>query len=389
MSAIIYNKAFSVELSHNFYETANRFRVNNDFEIVPTEECARLLVNGKMRFIRNQKGFFVYYQSRIDGNNIEQPLVRLDDGVEFTFALRMSNNAMPFLLNVSDFNVNAQTYDIQKLFLLEGDDSALPPPPLASLDASLVNMLRPAVFTYNFKSGTAYTGNSDVIVFSGATEILRVNNVPFNPDSQTYSVGIDITGSPKGYYTLVAYQSAPVPVAVIHSTDFYNDGSLSKQNVFGAIKIKFAIADNLYMADSANPNDHLAYEYTFANRSVKWRYIVAVKRPGNYFTSGKLLEVLDTTTPLPVYTFAVLDGQPSSSYNLNGANTVIFTSNVAIAFKETIIKKFALNQLVVDPKTLIASLANANPTGVDSNCAGSAGGPFAEIFVVLDNGDDT
>ena len=57
MSATIYNKGFSVELSHGFYDYAgaaagNEFKVNKDLELVPTAECAALLRNGRMRFVR-------------------------------------------------------------------------------------------------------------------------------------------------------------------------------------------------------------------------------------------------------------------------------------------------------------------------------------------------
>lgn len=380
---MLYNKAFAVELSHDYYETANLFKVNEAFDIAPTEECAGLMSSGRMRFIRTGKGFMVFYQAYVDGSNVEQPLVRLDDGAEFVFALYMKPQAMSLLMNVSDFNVNSQTYGIQKLFYLEGDDSATPPASI-TLDDSLINMVRPPVFSYGFKSDTAYNGDADVIVYSGVTEVLRVNNVPFNPDTQAYSLEIDISGSPKGYYTLVAYESAPTPSSVIHSTDFYNDAILARQNVFGVIKITFADADNLYAADSANPDDYLTFDYLFANRSVKWRYYVAVKSPSDYFSTGHILEIADSSA---TYTFSYL-GSPvqPSPYSLNGLNTVVFTSSAAIPFKETAITTFDLKQTVVSPKTLIYSIQNAIPTGVDTNSAGTAGGPFAEIFIVIDNG---
>ena len=63
MSSTIYNKAFTVELSHDFYETVNRFRIHRFLEIVPTSQTAELLKRGRMRFVRTDSGLTVFYQA--------------------------------------------------------------------------------------------------------------------------------------------------------------------------------------------------------------------------------------------------------------------------------------------------------------------------------------
>ncbi|HEU4717469.1 MAG TPA: hypothetical protein VFU15_06540, partial [Bacteroidia bacterium] len=83
MSSTIFNKAFSLELSHDFYVVASKYLVNKDLTFAPTKECSALMQKGRMRFVPTPKGAVVFYQSYIDGTDTVLPLVELADGSEF------------------------------------------------------------------------------------------------------------------------------------------------------------------------------------------------------------------------------------------------------------------------------------------------------------------
>jgi hypothetical protein len=387
MSATLYNKAFTGDLSHDYFTTANKSKVNASLEIAPTKECAELFKQGRMRYVRTPAGFTVFYQAYVDSvlnPPVQKPLVKLSGAVEFMFAVKMHSDAMPLMLNVTELNVNSQTYGPGKILLLDKSVSSPfggSPPYVEDLDASLIDQLRPSVFTYTFLPDTP-TLVTDLTVNiypeGSGTPILIITPVLVNPQTGLYSVEIDLSKKPKGLYTIKAKDG----VTVEHTATVYVDSLLARENIFGLIRVKYTDADKLYET-CTNKAKFCAFTYSFEARSVMWRYFVAVKSPSNYFTAGHKLEIVDS---LSTYTFDVLDGpfQPSS-YKLNGFNTVGFTSDAAIPFSETAIDRFSLNQITVDAKTLITPLQNAIPTGVDSNRANSGGGPFAEIFIVLDD----
>jgi hypothetical protein len=387
MGSTLYNKAFDVELSHEFYVFTdapenNEFKVNRELEINPTKECIELMKSGRMRFARTPKGLAVFYQAYVDPNDDQQPLVKVTDGSEFVFSVRVKIDAMPQFFNVSDLGTG---YSINNLFLLSGEDTSAPPADI-SLTKSLVKMLRPPVFTHNFKSDTAYNGDADVIVYyNGIDEVLRVKNVPFNPDTESYSVEIDISGQPKGYYTLVAYESAAIPVTIIHSTNFYNDAELARENTFGLIRIKFNDVDTDLYGSTADPANYLTFNYEFENRSAVWRYYVVVKSVDpNIFFPANHLEILD-----PTITFTPLNspGLPDPNYTVNGNKVVVFTASAPsggdIAFNENVITTIKLWQKGASNKILIDGVQNAQFTGVDSNRLdpSDVNNAYAEIFI--------
>lgn len=404
MSSILYNKGFVVNLSHNFYvytgaSVENKFKVNSDLEIIPTEECAALMQKGRMRFIRTAQGIILLYKAYIDDVPfvpVQKPLVKLQDGAEFVFIVKMANNAMPFLTNVSDWSIG-KTYSAEKLFMMEATVGNSSNPETVTLAASLADSVRPASFNYTFKPGGAYTGLVDVVIYDNAlipNEVYRVDNVPFNTVTQSYSVAIDLSGKPKGFYKLEATEA--VSGDPVHSTDFYNDENLASQDVFGVIRIKYDTINRLYDTTSGK-NQFKTFQYAFLNRSAYWRYyIVAQNLDGDFFTNFDLGVVDATSTyvfrasyPSP---WTQQNGQPDDRVKINGLPTVILTSTAKIPFNEKIV--LALN-LKKYPKpsgpfeTFIDNMPNANAIGVDSDQYGAAQlvptitPDIAEIFVTV------
>ncbi len=407
MSSIIYNKAFAVELSHDFYTTDNEFEINRLFDIAPTSACADLMRKGRMRFVRTETGFTVFFQSYLDENNIVQPLVKLSDGAEFLFAV-LIKDIPNFLLNVTDLNIRDNAGNIVKAYgsgmtyFLTAKDSDSD----TLLDPSLIDQIRPQVFTYSFRGRElvnpfpSYTGPVNITVKDESnTTIFTFSH--FNSDASTgiYNLPLDFSAQPNGLYHIEARKDLTSPSdVVVHQADLYIDNTLARENVFGLIRLTYTSANNLYTT-TTNPAGYLTFTYPFINRKVRWRYYVSIKDyPAGFFPTN-YLQIVDTASS-NAYTFTPVDapGVPHPSFQINGMNTVVITSTGGgpgavhdgqIPFSETAISTFQLQQIGGTlPKILINVLPNASVIGVDSNQLNTTAPtdlpPYAEIFLTID-----
>ena len=387
MGATIYKKAFSVELSHDFYETANQFNVNKLLEITPTAACADLMRNGRMRFVRTTKGFTVFYQAYLDESNTELPLVQVNDNAEFLFNVRLVFNPELFL-NVTDLNAGGKTFAAGKKYFLQAKDTD----PDFVLDESLIDLLCPSVLTYNFRgidimTSADYTDPVDITIKdeAGTTTLFTFNNVSPNPATGIYSQPLDFTGLPNGVYQVEAVGTTGGD-PIVHQAVIYVDSALARENNFGLIRLRYADAGNMYDGEDV-------FTYAFANRTVRWRYFVSVREfPAGFFDAdANYLEITDTDAN---YTFSPEDGmgKPSPTFGVNGLSTIIITSTGGgpgsdgkIPFSETAIKTFQLKQGGTVTKVLVNGLPNAPNTGVDSNQLHtvSVDAPYAELFLTI------
>lgn len=389
MSSTIYNKALELELSHLFYTAAHKFNVNKQLDIFATSATADLVKKGRMRLVRTGAGLNLFYQAYLDqvpAIPLIKPLVELTGELEFVFALVIKPTDNSFL-NTTDLDQGG-TYSSGKIFLLDGTmpvGPAVPPPanPVnLTLTPSLLDQLRPSVFTYTFLPNTqGLLTDLEVKVFAegSVTPVLTVNPVLANPATGVYSVQIDLSGQSAGVYTLQAKNGATIE----HTASLYIDTELARQNIFGIVRIKYPNPDYFYqgLPDTAS--------YAFVAREVQWRYYIAIKSVPLNFFSNHTLKIIDTNDPSPpFYSFSPLDGGgiPNATVKINGQPTVIITSDSPIPFSENAITRFNLlqNNPVNPVKTLMTSLANAATAGVDSNQVGVPGEQYAEIFVFLD-----
>lgn len=410
MSSTLYNRAFDVELKHNFYVYTdaplnNEFKVNRDMAIIPTRECEELMKRGRIRFVPTQKGFTTFYQAYVDGSNVQQPLVKLNDDSEFVFSMHMDVASIGLFLNVSALNVGSKVYGPGKFFMLNQkiETSTANPPQTLALTATLANSLRTSIFGYSFKPSQAWTGLADIIVKSESptgTTVLTITGVPYNLITNTFSAEIDLSDQPKGFYVLTAYKTGSTnPLDELDSNDFYIDNDLVSKNTFGIIRLIYEDIDKLYLT-TTGVTKFYTFSYTFGARSVKWRYyIIAENLDATFFTTWDLA-VIKTGGPVfnasyhpPDGPFAQPYGQPDPTVPVNGARTVVLESVSAIALSEEARLGFDLYKRPVGggaDTRIISNLANASSLGVDSDNWGPAQTPIqtpvsgiSEIYVVV------
>lgn len=374
MSAIIYNKAFHVELKHDFYSLANdKYRINNDLEFTPSPATADLMTSARMRWFKTGKGFSMYYKAIDDGFS-NPPMASIDTAAEFLFTFGVTRNVETFL-NITELDLGS-TYTAGKKLLL----SATPASPIAT--PTLIDQLLPRAFTYDFRAAGGYTGsvylnvkhesNTPSITYSGLTAATTTN---------IYSVGVDLTKEKKGLYTITAKKTSDN--SVVHSATIYVDNDLFGKNVFGMLRIQFNAPVLPALSDVY---DEDVFSYTFLPRAVYWRYIVTVKASNGFFTGSNHLQINGSGG----ITFnAMNSGQPHSTFKINDHDTVIFTSNAAIAFSDTP-RFFTLVQVqtgITLDKELNTKLPNASYSTPDSNRLNTLTPtpPYAEVFVFVES----
>jgi hypothetical protein len=399
MSSIIYNKAFDVNLSHDFYvytmpdsPVGNEFQVNKGFEIFPVDASTDLMRRGRMRFVRTLKGFTVFYQAYLDENEDQQPLVPLSGDKEFVFTIRVKDNVDEFL-NITDLNQGG-TFNSGNIFLLDAVAANTVNGTLA-MTPIIIDQLRPHLFTYSFRSSVSgYTGNADVFVKDeNNTALFSVTNVPYNSTAGIYNAGLDLSSYPNGVYKIEAKKSV-AGFETISTATIYVDNDLASQNIFSILRVRYpsAAVNHLYDTTS-DPADFKTFAYEFEKRFTKWRYFVSIKSdPETFFTTGlRHLQIIDTAGD---YTFDPMDGEgePSPTYKV-GQNfaTVIFTSDDPIPFSEKSIKTIQLQKAdnggtTGNMEVLISTLPNAARKNVNTNAFDPTdfNNSYAEIFIFIE-----
>jgi hypothetical protein len=136
--------------------------------------------------------------------------------------------------------------------------------------------------------------------------------------------------------------------------------------------------------------------YTFAVRSVKWRYYIVGENLDSAFFAANDLKVLKTGGPLFYAsnpgTFTQPNGQPDLKVKINGKPTVVLQSATAIPFTENVQKEY---ELWKDPtgvgidERIIPHLPSAGVESTDTDQWGAAQTPptitpgISEIIVFV------
>ena len=363
--AVFFEKLFNMNIKHDFFEDG----IGRDIKILPTQECIQLIRGGRMLFKDTDSGFKVLYKATDSNTGGGTPLVDLASDVKFTFALYLSNAAE--FLNITDLDAGSVSYSKGKILHFKNNGTN------SSLDYSIIDLLKPQLFTYEFPiiaaDPTSHVGTLDVTDKNGSSVTMPGQNglpdvtfpiTPITPDENgVYTQPIDFRFLPKGKYTFKYSDNTHA----VQTQEIYIDSELAGKQIFGLLEVDY-LAANLY----SSPEE---YNMAFTRNETQWKFFVVVKTPDDV-TEIDLddLEIKDESNdPSAGNPYDKYDFTNIGSTTVNGFKTAILTSDQTdIPFFE--IAKLRL-ELEHDGDTLIKNLPNPPRDGPS--------GPQAEIFVYI------
>lgn len=361
----IYVKLFVVDITHGFHTVASD--INKSLELFPLPETANVMKGGKMLFRKTGTGltiFFSAFDSDPNTSGVQvEPIVTLDTPLSFTFLLRLANKTE--FLNITELDQTgpSETYEASKLAFFS--NSAM----TGALDYELLEGLRAPIFTYHFPflAPTPSTDTGTITIKDeGGTPLPGFPVTNIKPDTNgNYYFPVDLHKFPKGRYIFETLDTSTSAV----TEEFYIDGDLATQDVFGLIRITYPDNAVIY---GTSVNDYETFSIDFTARQSKWRYYV-LDKSGTHPTLGSLS--IDASTASPPLSFPA-----TTTTTINGIPTAVFESPAAnIPFRqaprENIKLKYSAATIVDDMPTPVSDQTNGAKSPPDKT--------ISEIFVFV------
>ena len=329
MISIKYKQLFDLEIRHSFY-IAGR---SGDLELIPTARCMAMLNNHGLKFLPGQAGGKVFAKvETVAGKDIiKSPLA---EGSRFTFLLRLRRPAFDnfTLLNLS--RSKKQRYYFSNLISNLGADSS--PLLLADTAAKVVSdsdLLTLESGTFSFTETNTATSLNSELRFTDSGEILS-QALSNHQGSFNFSYNLDPSLSGRATFFVGGTQRASMYVA--NSYEF--------ADMFGLIEIfyKSSLPATYQFQQADNSVETKFYKVAFANRSTKWRYIIA-----NKFNQAVTGVKVAKTNGTPI-AFTAQSGAPPGVF--------IMASGSPVPLKEEPVSGIKLSDQA--NKVLIANLPN-------------------------------
>lgn len=357
--SITYGILFEVKIIHHFFlnkgenaydamsdaDKANmmlKYDVREIFEIVPTEECSKILSAHNCIFKNTSTGIIIGLRAESDGQEPPKfkPFTTLADDLMFTFLIRlrdmdlMNYSALPFTGNSGQIftfqntiaggskkfpalsavpplyqaakeylpgdmlsnNLNNQTKlftALQKTtqvtstasdWMTEESAENLP---LQYVNVNDRHPLIRGIFSYLVKDANV----EPVATVKTATGIIVTPKVTILP-GEFRTLQVDMRQFPEGFYTMHIESSAPV-----YTDDIAFYLLQQRESPFGIVQLNAKSDDVTYnMLDPLGNMRSPTYELRFRNRMTRWRYI------GKKFNDASV-----TDTPLPLTRFGFIE----------------------------------------------------------------------------------
>lgn len=343
-----YKILFRVEINHSYYTNG----VSRDFDIYPTQETAAWLNENNLLFRKDDTGIRVFYT---DTKN-SSPSVPFTpfDAVELRFMLFLKSPETFF--NITDLMIDSEVYKSGQLLLLK--NAAFE----EELEISLVNGVRPFVFSYAFPqvTNTPATARGQVEVI----DTLGRYVTPDSPDPQDvipnqegiFSYPMDLTGFPRGEYT---FKTTVNDLDLIEKR-VYVDNRVLAEKPFGLVAISLPAS-----TDDFEPNT--LFKAALSVKEPIWKYYLLMKN----LNPGAGYSVIDSMAG-STYTFTEKD-----PVEINGITTLVFESDQQIPLSEIPLKTIQLRNNTA--AVLIDGLANPTVNVISS----SPGNP--EVYKIYVN----
>jgi hypothetical protein len=347
MTSVTYNKLFNVRVRNTFYANGNG---KNDFAIKPTLPTVQAMRNGNMVFKLDDEGFRVYY--KVDG--LGNSFVNINNS-RLVFGTQMINTAG--FLNYTNLNAGANVYASGKLAYFTNKAA----PATSLLSYSLLDQLRPSVFTYQFP--TQLTVGTGHIVIKNENDVVVTPSYPnpntITPDAQNrYFYPIDFTAMPAGLYKFETWVNAETPKV---ETVYIND-ELAASGAFGVVDI-------VVLTPTSFPvSPERTYDMQFTARTSQWKYFI-VLQSGSVVTADTIgiTDEGGAQSPYPALAF--------------GAATNGWVNDIPAKIVSSTLTNIPFFEI---PKRQLAIVKNpgASPTKIVGNIAGPAPGLVSAASLV-------
>lgn len=357
MTSVTYNKLFNVRVRNSFYADANG---KNDFAVAPTLPCAQAMRNGNMVFKPDNEGFRVYY--KVDGSG--NPFVNINNS-RLIFGVQLVNTAG--FLNYTDLNVGGNVYASGK-FVYFTNKSA---PATSLLSYSLLDQLRPSVFTYQFPTQT--TAGTGHIIIKNENDVVVTPTYP-NPNTITpdaakrYFYPIDFSAMPAGLYKFETWVNSETPKV---ETVYIND-ELAASGAMGIVDIVVVTPASFPVSPERN------YDMQFNARTSQWKYFIVLQ--SGSVVSTDTIGITDeggAQSPYPAMTFGA-----ATNGTVNGIDAKIVSSTLTnIPFYEIPKRQLAIVKNPGPGYTKIVGNISGPSTGLVS--AASVSPAVTEIYVYI------
>lgn len=374
--SIIYTRLGEVALRHDFY----RDGLAKDLLLMPTQETAHLMKNGRILFRKTPGGIVLLYRAKEDEIS---PLTPLNLPKSFFFFFKPENAAA--FLQITDLDNGSEKYQASTLPFFQNTpsnasiDSANP----EELTYKLLDGMRSKAFSIQLKIDPIPTSvrikvrNSAGEILSPGKDILG-NPLPdgyeISPDGNgLYRFIFDFIGRKEGVYTFTLRNAADT--GDLWSKDYWLGESHSSQP-FGIIELRYQAAPNhLYGAEEY-------YQLSFKRKESRWTYyVVNGNRKVDLISNELQIQDLgnEGTVPYGSYAFDRIGESPNNDIKINNLETVVFQSQDKIPYFEIPKLNFQLRKTPGN-QVLIPNLPNPSRSAPTKQSGGEAN---SEIYVFI------
>lgn len=297
-------------------------------------------------------GFALYFKA-LDAAGT--PYISLENA-RFTYSLELKGS--PSFGNYTLLDAGAKKYKAGHILYFTNN-----PVNTEVINHSLIDALKPALFTYTFpfKAAAPGTDTGLLAVSDAGGNPVPISAGPIQPDKAgVYTVSADFRSLPKGLYTFNVSDNTHAA----ENYKIYIDSGLAGKSVLGILDINYS------------PGMRSAYALNFKRRETHWKYVI-VNKSRKLDLSSVTLSVTDesddTGNPYGKYVFKKQPGQQS----FNGMEAVFFRSETVIPWFEVPKLKLELSKNPDPNPAIIKNLPNPS-------AAGAAGaGNDSEIYVFV------
>lgn len=341
----MYNKLFNINVLHNFYKNG----ICKNLSILPTADCIKIIRNHKLLLKQSVNGICILYKAIDDYGT---PLIDAT-GQLFTFIITIKEPNE--VLNITNLNVNTQVFTSKNIIHFVNE-------PIGNkyITNKLIDYLKPNIFNYKFpfmaEDQSKDLAKLEILDMGDNTILGPFLSIPPEKDGYYYKKIELSKSSNKKYKIRVSDSNNAQRDEVV-----YIDNELSNQSIFGIIEISY----------DSNALDE--YNINLIRQESFWKYFI-VNKSGSIDLDAFSLNVENTgnKNPLPYennYEF-IKGAEPDPDIQVNGYETVIFTSKNKIPFYEDtllnieLLKKDKSGDPEAEGISLIKHLPNPKLSGI-------------------------